>query len=109
MSTILRAEEPIPIPTHGGPDADTNHEVLQIESCHSIWFFDEGRGRFRRLLRGTDHGEVPVATEWRPYFGVDQYPGSQSFAVWLNPEGTRLLRSWRHLPGCQSCDERTTR
>ena len=30
-------------------------------------------------------------------------PLSESFVVLLNPEGTRLLRSWRHVEHCPQC------
>ena len=30
-------------------------------------------------------------------------PISESFVVLLNPEGTRLLRSWRHVEHCPQC------
>jgi hypothetical protein len=33
---------------------------------------------------------------------------SESFVVLLNPEGTRLLRSWRHLDHCAQCGGEAT-
>jgi hypothetical protein len=30
-------------------------------------------------------------------------PVSESFVVLLNPEGSRLLRSWRHVEHCSQC------
>ena len=37
------------------------------------------------------------------YFGLEIDPISESFVVLLNPEGTRLLRSWRHVEQCPQC------
>ncbi len=33
---------------------------------------------------------------------------SESFVVLLNPEGTRLLRSWRHVEHCAQCGGEAT-
>ena len=73
---------------------------LVLESCHSTWLFDTGRMRFRRILKGLD---LDASTAWRPYFGLELDPLSESFVVLLNPEGTRLLRSWRHVEHCPQC------
>lgn len=82
---------------------------LVLESCHSTWVFDEGRMRFRRMLKGLDDGRTPPVTGWRPYYGLELSSDSDAFVVLLNPQGTRMLRSWRHLNGgCQACDERTS-
>lgn len=84
-------------------------QFVEVESCHSIWSFDVHNHRFRRTLRGFEGMFDPPTTEWRPYYRFEEYPGSDSFVVWLNPDGTRLLRSWRHRPHCASCgDQRTT-
>lgn len=83
-------------------------EFVTIESCHSTWTFDIRNHRFRRILRGFEGAVDPPTTEWRPYHGVEEYPGTDSFVVWLNPEGTRLLRSWRHRPHCAACADRRT-
>jgi hypothetical protein len=74
-----------------------------IESCNSTWLFDVERMRFRRLLKGADVGHHRAATDWRTYFGLEVDPGSESFVVVLNAEGTRLLRSWRHTDQCAQC------
>ena len=68
-----------------------------LESCHSTWLFDPARMRFRRILKGLDLDARNASTAWRPYFGLELDPISESFVVLLNPEGTRLLRSWRHV------------
>jgi hypothetical protein len=79
-----------------------------IESCNSTWFFETDRMRFRRVLKGADIGSRPTTTEWRPYFGLEVDPRSESFVVVLNAEGTRLLRSWRHTAECSECGGRAT-
>lgn len=79
-------------------DDQPSPEVVTIESCHSTWEFDVRNMRFRRVLRGAGTGPPPV-TNWRPYFALD-HPHPDSFVVHLNREGTRLLSSWRHGPGC---------
>jgi len=78
-------------------------EPFVLESCNSTWLFDTERMRFRRVLKGVDVGRHPAATDWRPYFELDLDPRSESFAVVLNAEGTRLLRSWRHTEQCSQC------
>ena len=49
-----------------------------------------------------------VTTEWRQLYGLELQPGSEAFTVLLNPEGTRLLRSWRHTSDCTQCGANTT-
>ncbi len=83
-------------------------EPFVLESCNSSWLFDTERMRFRRVLKGVDVGRHPAATEWRPYFGLDLDPRSESFVVALNAEGTRLLRSWRHTEECSQCGGQAT-
>jgi len=78
-----------------------------FESCHSTWFFDTGRMRFRRVLKAGDGGSR-VVTEWRPYHELQTNPRSEAFTVVLNAEGTRLLRSWRHTRDCPQCGGRVT-
>ena len=83
-------------------------EPFVLESCHSTWLFDTERMRFRRVLKGLDLESRPASTGWRPYFGLDIDPISESFVVLLNPEGTRLLRSWRHVEHCAQCGGEAT-
>jgi hypothetical protein len=83
-------------------------EPLVLESCHSTWLFDTDRMRFRRVLKGLHLDNHPASTGWRPYFGLDIDPVSESFVVLLNPEGTRLLRSWRHVEHCTQCGGEAT-
>ena len=41
-------------------------------------------------------------------YGVEIDPLSESFVVLLNPEGTRLLRSWLHVEHCSQCGGEAT-
>jgi hypothetical protein len=82
--------------------------LLVIESCHSRWFFDRQRMQFRRVLK-MGAGLSGASTEWRPFYGLELDDRTDGFVVSLNPEGTRLLRSWRHLEGeCSSCGRSDT-
>lgn len=83
-------------------------EEIVIESCHSTWVIDMANSRFRRMVKGTGPGSASVATEWQACFGVEVDPRSESFVVLLNPEGTRLLRSWRHVEHCAQCGGEAT-
>jgi hypothetical protein len=84
-------------------------EPLVLESCRSTWFFDAETMRFRRVLKGLDPDRSSTgSTCWREYFGLDIDPASGSFVVLLNAQGTRLLRSWRHVPPCSQCGGEAT-
>ena len=83
-------------------------EPLVLESCHSTWIFDQDGRRFRRLLKGLDLDPRRASTAWRPYYGLELDELSETFVVMLNPEGTRLLRSWRHVDRCQQCGGEAT-
>ncbi len=92
-----------------GMKTDHSNE-LTIESCHSTWIFDESKMRFRRVLKGIDLDPRLASTGWRPYWGLEIDPLSDSFVVHLDPSGTRLLRSWRHIDNqtCPECGEEAT-
>ena len=95
----------------GHSDAVQDHEAdepMVLESCHSTWIFDTGRMRFRRILKGLDLDARQASTAWRDYFGLELDPLSESFVVMLNPEGTRPLRSWRHVERCPQCGGEAT-
>jgi hypothetical protein len=77
--------------------------IFVLESCHSTWIFDTDKLRFRRILKGLSLDAHAATTAWRAYFGLEIDPISESFVVLLNPEGTRLLRSWRHVEQCPQC------
>jgi hypothetical protein len=88
-------------------DTDAVSEIL-IESCHSTWIIDLERSRFRRVVRDGSLRSSPPSTDWQPCYGVEIDPLSESFVVLLNPEGTRLLRSWRHVEHCSQCGGEAT-
>lgn len=89
------------------PDAQKG-DVLVLDSCHSTWLFDVEAGRFRRILKGLDLDPALAATEWRPYEALELSDTSEAFVVVLNASGTRRIRSWRHVDGCEQCEgERT--
>ena len=77
------------------PEPGSDPEVLRLESSNSIWLFEVGRMRFRRVPRGTDPGALSVAAEWQPYFGLEVEPDTGAFTVALNEDGTRRLRAVR--------------
>ncbi|HXY45237.1 MAG TPA: hypothetical protein VEH29_13695 [Acidimicrobiales bacterium] len=80
-----------------------------IDSCHSTWLFDVPALRFRRILKGLDVDPSLAATDWRPYVHLELAEDSDAFVVVLNEAGTRRIRSWRHVDGCDQCDgEKTT-
>jgi hypothetical protein len=64
--------------------------------------------RFRRILKGIEVDRQVVFTAWRPYFGLEVAGDSEAFTVLLNPEGTRLIRSWRHTHDCDQCGGHAT-
>lgn len=78
--------------------------TIKLESCQGTWLFQPARMRFRRVLRVP--GRPGASTEWLPYFGL-HFVDADRFVVLLNAQGTRLLHSWRHLPGivCDACAE----
>lgn len=75
---------------------------IVIDSCHSAWLFDTVDRRFCRLLR-TSLEPPSVATDWRSYDRLVVEDATDAFVVFLDPSGTRLLRSWRHGPHCTHC------
>lgn len=82
-------------------DAWSAPVTIKLESCQSSWQFQPARKRFRRLLKGL--GRPGASTGWRPYYGL-RFVHADGFVVLLNPQGTRLLHSWRHHPGAKACD-----
>jgi hypothetical protein len=79
-----------------------------IESCHSTWIFDTDRMRFRRILKGTEVGGQPVTTGWRDYSRLEAPPNAETFTVFLNESGSRMIRSWRHKTDCTQCGQQLT-
>ena len=76
---------------------------LVFESCHATWIFDMDAMRFRRIVKGVAVEGHPVATGWRPFYGLEFAEDSERFIVHLNESGTRLIQSWRHIGDCTQC------
>ena len=74
-----------------------------LESCHSLWVFEPARKRFRRVPRGTRLDMPSPESDWTPYYRLEVEPSSGAFAVGLNSDGTRVLRSWLHTDSCRHC------
>src|ERR1700683_1919466 len=81
----------------------SDDSIFVLEPCYSTWIFDTEKLRLRRILKGLALDAHAATTAWRTYFGLEIDPISESFVVLLNPEGTRLLRSWRHVEHCPQC------
>jgi hypothetical protein len=81
---------------------------MVFESCNSTWVFDQEHKRFRRVLKGIEVDSRAIVTEWRPYFALEVAEDSEAFTVLLNPEGTRMIRSWRHTTDCAQCGGHVT-
>ena len=77
--------------------------VRVLESCHSLWIFEPERGRFRRVPRGTRLDMPSPENEWTPYYRLELDASSGAFSVGLNPDDTRVLRSWLHVDPCRHC------
>jgi hypothetical protein len=77
--------------------------IRVLESCHSLWVFEPERKRFRRVPRGMRLDMPPPESEWTPYHRLELEPSSGAFAVALNEDGTRILRSWLHIEPCRHC------
>jgi hypothetical protein len=77
--------------------------VRVLESCHSLWIFEADRGRFRRVPRGTRLDMPSPENEWTPYYRLELDASSGAFSVGLNPDDTRVLRSWLHVDPCRHC------
>jgi hypothetical protein len=89
----------------GRTDAElevVGRKVHVLESCHSTWVFDVDRRQFRRVPRGVDI-TMPSEQEWHPYYRLDIDDSTGAFAIALNPESTRMLRSWIHEEPCLHC------
>jgi hypothetical protein len=77
--------------------------VRVLESCHSLWIFESDRGRFRRVPRGTRLDMPSPENEWTAYYRLELDTSSGAFSVGLNPDDTRVLRSWLHVEPCRHC------
>ncbi len=120
MTTLRKASAPPTEPGHAssrtfdGPSASPEQatspdgDFLVLDSCHSTWLFDVAGRRFRRVLKGLDVEPSLAATDWRPYERLELSEGSEAFVVVLNAAGTRRIRSWRHVDGCEECEGEPT-
>jgi hypothetical protein len=77
--------------------------VRVLESCHSLWIFEPGRARFRRVPRGTRLDMPSPENEWTAYYRLEVDASSGAFSVGLNEDDTRVLRSWLHSDPCRHC------
>lgn len=82
-------------------DAFSELVTIKLDSCHSTWYFQPARMRFRRQLKGTGVGDV--STGWRPYYGLRFDDAFDRFTVFLSREGTRLFSTWCHPAGSETC------
>ena len=85
-------------------------EPVIIESCHSTWVVDFEQSRFKRILKGIRTprrctGLHELATLLRLLSTTRPRSRFSSFSM---PEGTRLLRSWRHVEHCTQCGGEAT-
>jgi hypothetical protein len=102
-ATPARNGRPSATPTGPSDIAFGPLDILVLQSCHSTWIFDPRRLRFCRILKGVKVASRSVVTEWRPYWQVQLDPEAEGFTVYLNADGTRLIRSWRHATNCEQC------
>jgi hypothetical protein len=73
--------------------------MIVLESHNSSWLFDEGARQFRRVARdGRGVGE------WRPYDRLIVEPELDAFIVFLDSDGTRVLRGRSHREPCHECE-----
>jgi len=93
----------LPGDTPGTPGHVNGVPVRVLESCHSLWVFEPERGRFRRVPRGTRLDMPSAENEWAPYYRLELDASSGAFSVGLNPDDTRVLRSWIHADPCRHC------
>jgi hypothetical protein len=104
----LRVVDSSPAGRAGAAAVEKGAGVVVIDSCHSTWLFDEPALRFRRILKGLEVDPSLAATDWRPYVRLELAEDSEAFVVVLDEAGTRRIRAWRHVEGCEQCDGETT-
>jgi hypothetical protein len=63
--------------------------------------FDEVDHEFCRVARGSNEAAPMV---WRQYDRLIIQPESDAFLVFLDAEGTRVMRGHRHTEPCHVCD-----
>lgn len=92
-----------------GNSEPTDLGRMSFSSCNSVWTFDLNSKRFARLPRGSFSllNDISFPDHlWNDYFDLALDPNGVGFVVYLNEEGTKLLRSYRHLEPCEYCDDR---
>lgn len=89
-----------------GSDSVTTDELLVVESCQSVWMFNELDHVYCRMPRRTlkDANDQ----DWRPYDRLILHPRTDAFVVFLDAANTRVLRSWRHREPCTRCGGEVT-
>lgn len=74
---------------------DPTRAPVRIETANSIWLFEPERERFWRVPRGLDVNSPATARAWQPYFKLVLDAETGAFTVWLDRDGTRMLRSYQ--------------
>jgi len=59
-----------------------------------MWFFDEGRRRFRRLPHDADPDAPALESDWQPYHALEVDEATGAFTVQLDADGSRFLRAF---------------
>lgn len=78
--------------------SDDRADTLRIDTANSTWVFEPERMRFWRAPRGLDVNSPMVARAWQRYYALEIDADSGAITVWLNEDGTRLLRAWQDPP-----------
>ncbi len=75
--------------------------TIKLHSCHSTWYFQPVKMRFRREPKGISF--FGVSTGWRSYYGLHFDDTLDRFTVYLDREGSRRLSSPFHPFGSDVC------
>ena len=86
--------------------AVADESLTIVDSCQSVWMFNENEHLFCRVARGTLRDSKEL--EWREYDRLMLHPRSDAFVVFLDVANTRVLRSWRHREPCSRCGGEVT-
>jgi hypothetical protein len=77
--------------------------VTLLESCNSLWEFDEDRMQFRRAPKPSGPADPLPVAQWDPYVALEVDADTGNFAVVLTDDRTRVLRSHVHGRECPWC------
>jgi hypothetical protein len=69
--------------------------VRVLESHHSKWIFDEAGRCFARIPK---HADPAAPVEWRPYDRLIVQEDVDAFLIFLDHDGSRVIRARRHEP-----------